>query len=359
MRLVATLLLAAALAACNLQTTPQPSPSPTSPAQSQAADLRTHLDLLFAEQVMIVAKESAAAVNHSDEYSAYTSLLATNSADLVALIARAYGNTVGVQFAQAWNQQNGFLVDYAIGVVTHNDDKAKTASTSLTTIFVPQFSQLVSGFSGLPKSVITELASTQVLEDVAIIDAVFAGDLQSYYTNLHRAYAQTSRLGDALGEQIPTQFPDKFPGDASAPAVDSRVKLNLDLQEHSYLLTMATDATVNNRETERAVALSAASANNDAMRSVVEDTRFSLAWSLETGALLNYAVRQDPGSKQILTGNVVVQLAGVTQTKSDLIAAHENANIKVVDDQRANAKSIAADDRAAATSMEPIADSAL
>jgi hypothetical protein len=41
-----------------------------------------------------------------------------------------------------------------------------------------------------------------------------------------------------------------------------------------------------------------------------------------------------------------------------LIAGHVNATIKVVDDQRAkSSKTIAGDDRAAATSMQPIADS--
>ena len=72
------------------------------PAHTQAADLRTRLDLLLSEQVMIIAKQAAAAVNHSDEYTAYTSLLAVNSADLSSLIAHAFGNTAGVQFAQVW-----------------------------------------------------------------------------------------------------------------------------------------------------------------------------------------------------------------------------------------------------------------
>ncbi|HKW07250.1 MAG TPA: hypothetical protein VJS19_06730, partial [Candidatus Dormibacteraeota bacterium] len=56
------------LVACSSQNVPGPSPSPTSPAQSLAADLRTRMDLLLSEHVMIVAKETASAVNHSDEY---------------------------------------------------------------------------------------------------------------------------------------------------------------------------------------------------------------------------------------------------------------------------------------------------
>ena len=62
--------------ACDISPSPAPSPSPSAP--TQAADLRTQLDLLLTEHVVIVAKESAAAINHSAEYAGYTALLATN-----------------------------------------------------------------------------------------------------------------------------------------------------------------------------------------------------------------------------------------------------------------------------------------
>ena len=55
---------------------------------TQAGDLRTHLDLILGEQVMIVAKETVAAVNHSEDYPAYTALLTANANDLTALMRR-------------------------------------------------------------------------------------------------------------------------------------------------------------------------------------------------------------------------------------------------------------------------------
>ncbi len=347
----------ALVAACTNQSPPAPSPSPTSQAQSQAADLRTHLDLLLAEQVMIIAKESAGAVNHSDEYGAYAALLATNSADLTSIIARAFGNTSAVQFAQMWNSQNLYLVDYAIGVVTHNDDKANAAMTSLNGTFTPQFAQLIVGLSRLPLDPVTQLLSQQALDDRAFIDDVFAGNLNTFYLDLHRAYAQTSRFGDVLAEQIALKFPDKFPGDPSAPSVDARVKLNALLQEHSYLATMATDATVNGRGSEKGPVLSALQTNNDAIQTVVEDSRFALAWSLESASLEVYAFKNDASSRKTLTDAVVSQLGAVTNAPSDVIVNHLNAAIKVIDDQRSKSKLVADDDRAAATSMQPIADS--
>ncbi len=350
-------MIAVVLVACSGQNVASPSPSPTSPAHSQAADLRTRIDLLLSEHVMIVAKESASAVNHSDDYPAYASLLSLNASDLADLVARAFGNTAGTQFAKAWNLQNGYLVDYAIGVVTHYDDKAKGASTGLTTTFTPQFSQTVSTISKVARDLVTELVATQVLEDISFIDDVFAGKFSAYYADLHRAYEHTSRLGDLLSEQIAVDFPDKFPGDSTDASVDARVKLNLDLQEHSYLATMATDATINHRDAERTIALNALNANVDALRAVVEDSRFALVWAGEITTLQEYALTADSGSRATLTGAFPTQLAEVVRVKTDLVLHHEDEVIQAVDDQRSKAAAIANDDRAAATSMQPIADS--
>jgi hypothetical protein len=315
------------------------------------------MDLLLSEQVMIVAKESAAAVNHSDEYTAYASLLSLNAADLSGLIARAFGNTAGAQFMNAWSAQNGFLVDYAIGVVTHNDDKAKGAIDSLDSTFAPQLTQLIAAISHLPSDPTSQLILEQVNDDKALIDDVFAANFKAYYADLHRAYTHASGLGDLLAEQIAVDFPDRFPGNPTDPSVNARVKLNLDLQEHSYLATMATDATVSGRNAEKAEAFLALTANNDAMQTIVEDNRFSLAWSMEVGSLSVYASNGDPASETALTGTFVSELAVVSKAKPSVISHHENAIIKVVDDQRAKAPSLGADDRDAATSMQPIADS--
>jgi hypothetical protein len=356
LRLGAALLIAAALGACNLENAPPSSPSPTSPAHTQAADLRTHVDLLVSEQVMIIAKETAAAVNHSDEYAAYTALLAVNSADLGSVIAHAFGNTSGAQFAQAWNAQNGYLVDYAIGVVTHNDDKAKAAMDSLTATFTPEFSQLLTTMSKLPTDPTVQLISAQVTQDKAFIDDVFAGHFTAYFSDLDRAYVHASLLGDLLAEQIVIDFPDKFPGDSLNPSIDARVTLNMDLQQHSYLATIATDATLNHRDAETSAALAELSHETDLLTAVVEDARFALTWRLETVSVLDYALGS-ANARSMLSQTIPTQLAAVTKAKRSLLVHHEDAIINVVDDQRAKAPTLANDDRAAATSMQPIADS--
>lgn len=356
LRPVAAFLLAAAMAGCNLQSTPTSKPSPTSLAHTQAADLRTHLDLLLAEEVIVIAKQAAAAVNHSDSYGAYTSLLAVNSADLTSIFTRAYGNTTGGRFAQIWNSQNAFLVDYTIGVVTHNNDKAKGALAGLNEQFVLQFGDFLQASMHLPLGPVTQLAMDQVDEDKAFIDDAGAANYAAFYPGLHHAYAHTSPIGDVLADKIATSFPDKFPGDPTVPEVNARVSLNLALQEHSYLATMATDAAVNGRASDRTAALTALSTNNDAVRAIVQDPRFALAWSQEIGSLQIYALKGDAQSRTAISETAVALLVAATDAPSAIVAVHENASVKVIDDQRTKAQSIANDDRTAATSMQPIAD---
>ena len=308
---------------------------------------------------MIVAKESAAAVNHSDQYSSYTALLTTNSNDLTNLLGRAFGNTAASQLAQAWGIQNGYLVDYAIGVVTHNDAKANGAMSGLTNGFVPQFAQLITDASQLPLDSVTQLMKQQMLEDKAFIDDVFAQRYPAFYKNLHTAYAQNSQLGDALAAQIAQKYPDKFPGDPAAQDVDARVAMNLLLQEHSYVATMATDAVVAGRSAEKTAAAAAMATNADKLRAAVpgSGTGFDKVWAARDAALLAYA-SGEAASRPALTDTFVREFAALWHVDTLPVKTQVDATIRVIDQQRAkSSKALAAADRAAATAMQPIADS--
>jgi hypothetical protein len=356
------------LAACEPGTNPlasaTPSKSPVvNPAATLAGDLRTHLNLLLGEQVMIVAKETIAAANHTDDYAAYTTLLATNASDLADAFRRAFGNTTAARLSDTWNTQNTYLVDYAIGVVTHNNAKAKTAMSNLTQKFVPQFAQLVSDASHLPLDPVTQLLSQQVLEDKLFIDDYFAVKYTAFYADLHRAYVQASRLGDALSVEIAHRFPDKFPGDPELRAVSVRTSANQNLQEHAYLSTMATAASIAGRTAETGAAASALAESSSGVAGVFASTLGILPSDLveqlgiEQNALFAYAAGEAT-AKPMLTQKFVDAFASAAHvTKAD-VANHVNATMKVIDDQRAkNWTAVASDDRAAATSIQPIGDS--
>src|SRR5882672_1589689 len=127
------------LVSCSASPQSSASPSPVAsttppvvnPADSKAADFRTRLDLLLGEQVIIIAKESAAA-SRPAEYIGYLRLLTANGNDLTELVRSALGDTAALRFVQIWKSQNDLLVSYTIGVVTHNKAKADKAMSSIT-----------------------------------------------------------------------------------------------------------------------------------------------------------------------------------------------------------------------------------
>ena len=360
--------VATALLACSNVTGQPPANTPQSlnAATTPAADLRTRLDLLLGEHAILVAKETAAAVNHSDEYAGYAGLLVANSSDLTELMRRAFGNTTAAQLARNWNSQNGYLVDYAIAVVTHDDGKAKDAMTGLTTRFVPQFAQAAGDASRVPVDKLTQVATRQALEDKAFIDDVAAQNYAAFYKDLHIAYAQTAGLGDALALPIAAQFPDKFPGDPSARAVDLRVSLNMLLQEHSYLATMATSAVVARRTDEKSAAVAVLASNADSLATAFSaasgsgaGAQFDTVWKARNTALIAYA-SGDGAAGRSLTDSFPGVFASLAHVSRAQVASQLAATIKVIDEQEARSfQAVAGDDRAAATSMQPIADSVI
>jgi hypothetical protein len=340
-----------------------PIPSPT-PADSKAGDLRVRLDLLLGEHDMVVAKQAVAATNHTDEYAGYATLLTTNATALVDVVRSAYGNTSATQFEQVWRLQNGYLIDYTIGVVTHNDAKSNGAMSGLVNGFVPQFAQLITSLTQIPIDQVTQLETQHLTDTKNMIDDEVAQAHAKFYPELRSVYASTSTAGDRIAIRMIQQFPDKFPGDPLDKAIDTRVSLNALLQEHSYLATMTTDAAAAGRVNEQTAATAALGTNVVALGKLFTElmgtaagTAVQQVWGARNADLIAYATKGDATAKQNLSDKFVTRFYGVAPVASDAARDQVIATIKVIDDQRAKAlKAVAGDDRAAATGMQGIAD---
>jgi hypothetical protein len=344
---------------------PSGSPAPTArPADSKASDLRTQLDLLLGEHSMLVAKQAVAASNHTDEYSGYLTLLASNTNSLAEVIRSAYGNTAASQFAQAWGIQNTYLVDYTIGVVTHNDAKSNGAMSGLLNGFAPQFAQLLASLAQLPVDSVTQLELAQMDAFKAVVDDETAQSYAKLYTDVRFAHGHSSRIGDMLAVRMAQQFPDKFPGDPTVNAVEARITLNDLMQEDSYLTTMMSDAGIAGRSAEAAAALGGVAGVRTDLAPVIgfllgPDGRagFPGIWGIRDADLFAYANASDAGARQRLTGSFVSQFSALTYTPAAAIRSQVVATLKVMDDQRAKTyKNVPEDDRAAAAAMQAIAD---
>jgi hypothetical protein len=378
-------IVALAAIACSNQSSGAPasgsrlsSPSaPASTADSRAADLRVRLDLLLGEHVIVIAKDSlAATANRADEYAAYATLLTINGNNLTALMNSAFGASGAATFDQIWATQTTYFVDYTVGIASHNADKSNGAASGLVNGFVPAFAKFMNSMTSIPLDPITQLSTEQVLDVKAIIDDQAALNNAKMFEDLHRAYAQALRLGDALAAGIAKDFPDKFPGDPAGKAVDFRVSLDTLLQEHAYLATMTTSATTAGRSTEQAAALTAMATNSVSLGTLfgsvfgsTPGVRFDQAWGAGDAELVVYAASGDAATRRSavdgLTRLFVTQFLSLVQDSTDLTGAEITTavedqvadTLKVIDDQRSQAaKVVAADDHTAAAATIPIGD---
>jgi hypothetical protein len=368
MLLAAAFLVVACSTSCSATTgapvgigTPTPS---VNPADSKAVDLRVRLDLLLGEHVMVVAKQAAAAANHNDEYTGYLTLLTTNGTDLEEVIGSSFGNQAATQFKQAWDIQNGYLVDYTIGVVNHNASKSNGAMSGLQNGFVPQFAQVMLSLTRLPADATTQLATQRVLDLKTVLDDELAQSFGRMYLDLHAAYVDGSRIGDALATQIAQLYPDKFPGEPSGKAADVRVSLNAALQEHAYLATMATDAVAGKRAADGAAALGALAGNRQALVTVLggllgvaAEARLAELWGTVDAELIVYAGSGDAGTASKLSDDFASHISALVSDAAGAGRDQVLATIKVIDDQRSKSyKQVAGDDHAAASAIQPLAD---
>lgn len=324
---------------------------------------------------MVVAKESSAA-SRPEEYTSYLHLLTSNGKDITELVRSALGDTAASTFDQIWSAHNDYLVNYTIGLVTHNKSKSDAAIGALRGTFVRLFSHFLSTTTQIPLDPIAQLATEQVLELKGMIDDQIAQNYPKMYADLRVVYAQASRIGDALAPRIAQKFPDKFPGNPSSKAVDLRVSMNTLLQEHLYLATMTTSAATGGRSAEQAEAAGALAANADALGTLFSGlfgapvgTSFDQMWAAKNLATIAYASASTSAAKQTALGRLndgfVTQFSSLVQdatgmasgTLRPVVAAQVEATITALDDQRSRSWArLGADDRAAAAVMEPVAD---
>ena len=351
-----------------------PSPAALNPAESKAADFRTRLDLLLGEHVIAIAKESSAAGR--DEYASYLHLLTSNGTDLTELVRSALGDSEATSFDQIWTTQNDNLVNYTIGLVTHNKSKSDGAMSNLIRRFVPQFSQFIAAAAAVPLDPITQLATQHLFETKALIDDQFAHSFTRSYADLRIVYAQAARIGDALAPRIAQRFPDKFPGNPLSKAVDVRVLMNNLLQEHAYLATMATSAALGGRTAEQAAAARALGDNTGELGTLLGSLfgqavaiRAEQILASEDAATFAYAASSTGAAKQTALGQLtdvfVTQFSGLVHDATGLapstirpaLQSQVETMVTVLDEQRSKASAgLGADDRAASASMQSVAD---
>jgi len=333
------------LAACDSSAAPPvASQTPSnSAAESPAATLRAHLDLVLGEHVFAIAKLAlAAATGRQDEYRSYAGMLAANGGDIDALFRTALGETAGGQFGDAWTEQNDDLVDYLVGAATHDGQGTAAAAAKLNASYVPHAASVLSSSLSLSSDAATQLAAGHAMALKSIIDATVGDNLRQLYTDIGTARAQAVTFGDTVTIQVTHEFADRFPGDPLAPESTQRANVSSLMQQQGYLMTLAADVTI-------AGSAADITAVNTALASYAAAMPAPAAvWTEEAKLVVPYAKTGDPAIRQNILNHAAAPL--------DLNTAF-TALLQVVDDQRAKRfGNVATDDRAMAAAFAAVAD---
>jgi hypothetical protein len=345
---------------------------------SPAATLRTDLNYLLGEHLILAAKATGAALDgRGEQFEAYGGLLNTNGTDLGAAIGSIYGPEAEDEWNRIWSAHNGFFVDYTTGVATDDAALADGAVEDLTTVYVPEFSAFLAGATGLPEDGVADLVTDHVLQTKAVVDAQAAGGWEAAYAAIRTAYAHMSMIGDALAPAIADR--NEIEGEAITPAVDFRTALNNLLQEHLFLASFATDAAINGRDDEFAAAGGALNTNGTDLGAAIgglsgqeAEDEWNRIWSAHNGFFVDYTTGvatddqavQDQAVSDLTTVYVPefsAFLAGATGLPEDalaeLITEHVLTTAAVVDAQGAGDAAAAAEaDRTAAQHMRMLGD---
>src|SRR5262249_46282674 len=180
---------------------------------SKAADLRTTLDYLMGEHLLLAASATGAALGGRDaQFKAAAAALDANRVDISKAIGSVYGQGAQDAFLPLWRRHIGFVVDYTVGVATKDKAKQDKAVNDLVQYTQDFGAFLASANPNLPKDVVADLVKSHVLTLKDVIDAQAAGDQAKAFAATRAAYAHMTMIADPLAGAIAKQFPDRFPG---------------------------------------------------------------------------------------------------------------------------------------------------
>jgi hypothetical protein len=83
---------------------------------------------------------------------------------------------------------------------------------NLVNIYIPQFSDFLSGATGLPRDAVAELTKHHVLTTKDVVDAQGAKDVAGAVQKDRAAAQHMEMIGDPLAKAIVAKLPAKFAG---------------------------------------------------------------------------------------------------------------------------------------------------
>ncbi|MCL6454031.1 MAG: copper amine oxidase [Alicyclobacillus sp.] len=217
------------------------SPSPVSQTSNSAINLRSTLDQLMGEHVVLAVDAMETGYEGASDFSAVVNALNQNTQDLTKAIASIYGPAAAQQFNRMWSAHVQDFVDYV--TATKNGDKAgQQAALDKLQTYKDHFANFLHNAD--PKYLQTSQLAQGLQEHVNLLLSTFNDflnkDYKDAYADWVKAYNQMYQMSDALAGAIVWQFPQKFGNESpNTPAANLRISLQQLLGEHAWLAMIA------------------------------------------------------------------------------------------------------------------------
>src|ERR1041384_2548425 len=170
-------------------------------SNGKAADLRTGLNILFAEHVSLAASATGAALGGRDaECKAAAGARDANSIAISKAIGSVYGKDAEAAFLPLWRRHIGFVVDYTVGVASKDKAKQDKAVNDLVAYTDDFGAFLASANPNLPKPVVAGLVRHHVITLKEVIDAQAAMDPAKAWNAARTAAGHMQQIADPLAE---------------------------------------------------------------------------------------------------------------------------------------------------------------
>lgn len=232
-------------------------------AKMTAADLRSNLNALFGEHVLLAAVATSHALGGREAaFNGAVGGLDANSVDISKAIGLVYGADAEKSFLPLWRKHIGFFVDYTNGVAMKDKAKQDKAVNDLVGYSQDFGAFLSSANPNLPKSVVADLVKHHVVSLKDVVDAQASADWPKAYAAVRSAYQHMRMIGDPVAGAIVKQFPSRFAGSPDSPEATLRATLNLAFREHAIIAAMATGSALGGREAEFKAAANALDGNS-------------------------------------------------------------------------------------------------
>lgn len=210
-----------------------------STAFGPAIDLRVALDQLLGEHAFLAIEVMRQAEDGADADLAASEALASNGASLRAAIEDIYGDDAGREFADVWEEHNGYYIDFVRALVDGDGPGQGRARAGMDEFAGRLATFFVSANDLLDPDSVRQGLDVHTDQLVRQVEAFGAGEYVEAFGIGREAYHHMSALSDVLATGIAHQFPERFLPDTALMRTAAPASVDLRALGLLALATMA------------------------------------------------------------------------------------------------------------------------